>query len=402
MSKMTVEDIPFEGQRVLMRVDFNVPIKDGKVANDKRIRAALPTIRHILSKGGKLILMSHLGRPKGLRNPDMSLKPCADTLSQLLGQPVAFADDCVGAAAGQAVERLGSGQVLLLENLRFHSAETQNDEKFAKALAAFGDVYVNDAFGTAHRAHASTAGVTRYIQPAVAGFLIMKELDYLGGVLGAPQSPFVAILGGAKISGKIDVIQKLLPKVDRLLIGGGMAYTFLYAQGLVVGRSLLEMEKVDLAKALLDSADGKILLPVDCMASSDFDLSAGNAGTLKPMDVRRLASEDAGLDIGPQTISIFKSALATAQTIVWNGPMGVFEIEETASGTFEIARLLARLTDHGAKTVIGGGDSAAAAEKAAVADRISHISTGGGASLEFLEGKTLPGIASLSDRDAAP
>ncbi|MGD9368128.1 MAG: phosphoglycerate kinase [Desulfobacteraceae bacterium] len=398
MAKMTVEDVSFQDKRVLMRVDFNVPIKNGQVSNDKRIRAAVPTIRYILDKGGRLILMSHLGRPKGKPNPDMSLKPCAAVLSNLLGQSVAFANDCVGASAGAAVEQLGAGQVLLLENLRFHDAETRNDASFASTLASLGEVYVNDAFGTAHRAHASTEGVTRFIQPAVAGFLIMKELDYLGDLMQAPQKPFAAILGGAKISGKIDVIQQLLPKVDHLLIGGGMAYTFLHAQGLSVGRSLLETDRVEMAGTLLQSANGKIILPVDCMASSDFDLGAGRAGELKALDVNAIPAEAAGLDIGPETISIFKSVLAGAQTIVWNGPMGVFEIKETATGTFEIAKLLADLTDRGAKTVIGGGDSAAAAEKAGVAERISHISTGGGASLEFLEGKTMPGIASLSDR----
>lgn len=395
---MTVEDITIQDKRVLMRVDFNVPIKDGQVANDKRIRAALPSIRHILEKGGRLVLMSHLGRPKGKPNPDMSLKPCADALSRHLGQPVAFAQDCVGADVVTAVDQLQAGQVLLLENLRFHEAETNNEEAFAKELASVGDLYVNDAFGTAHRAHASTEGVTRFIQPAVAGFLIMKELDYLGGLLQAPEKPFVAILGGAKISGKIDVIQELLPKVDRLLIGGGMAYTFLKAQGLSVGRSLLEKDKVELAQKLLNSANGKLVLPVDCMCSSDFDLGASQAGELTTRDVQSIPDDAAGLDIGPQTISIFKSALKNALTIVWNGPMGVFEISETATGTFEIAKLLAQLSDTGAKTVIGGGDSAAAAEKAGVADRISHISTGGGASLEFLEGKRLPGIEALSNK----
>lgn len=398
MPKMTVEDMTFQGKRVLMRVDFNVPIKQGQVANDKRIRAALPSIRHILEKGGRLILMSHLGRPKGKPNPDMSLKPCADALSRHLGQPVAFVRDCVGADVAAAVDRLSSGQVLLLENLRFHGAETENEEAFAKALASVGDLYVNDAFGTAHRAHASTEGVTRFIQPAVAGFLIMKELDYLGGLLHAPDKPFVAILGGAKISGKIDVIQELLPKVDRLLIGGGMAYTFLKAQGLPVGRSLLEKDKIELAGRLLDGAKDKLVLPVDCMCSSDFDLGSGQAGELTLHGAQSIPGDKAGLDIGPQTIANFKSALENAKTIVWNGPMGVFEIPETATGTFEIAKLLARLSDTGAKTVIGGGDSAAAAEKAGVADRISHISTGGGASLEFLEGKRLPGIEALSNR----
>jgi phosphoglycerate kinase len=398
MQKMTVEDVVFRDKRVLMRVDFNVPIKNGAVANDKRIRAALPTMRHILDGGGRLILMSHLGRPKGQRHADMSLKPCVAVLSDLLGKEVAFAEDCIGDPASEAVARLESGQVLLLENLRFHPQETKNAEDFARSLASLGEIYVNDAFGTAHRAHASTAGITRFLQPAVAGFLIMKEIEYLGGILGAPARPFVAILGGAKISGKIDVLKELLPKVDRLLVGGGMAYTFLYAQGMSVGRSLLEKDKVDLAKELLAGAGGKILLPVDCMAGADFDLKAGRVGTIRPFAVDRMADDVAGLDIGPQTIAIFESALADARTIVWNGPMGVFEIPETSVGTFEMAKLLADLSDKGAKTVIGGGDSAAAAEKAGVADRISHISTGGGASLEFLEGKTLPGIASLSDK----
>jgi phosphoglycerate kinase len=398
MQRMTVEDVVFRDKRVLMRVDFNVPVKNGEVVNDKRIRAALPTIRHILDGGGKLILMSHLGRPKGERHSDMSLKPCIGVLADLIGQGVAFADDCIGDPALEAVTRLKSGQILLLENLRFHSQETQNEEAFAKSLASLGDIYVNDAFGTAHRAHASTAGITKFLQPAVAGFLIMKEIEYLGGILETPARPFVAILGGAKISGKIDVIQELLPKVDRLLVGGGMAYTFLYAQGTPVGHSLLENDKVDLAKRLLIDAGEKILLPVDCMAGSDYDLQAGRVGRIRPFGVDRIPDDVAGLDIGPDTITIFKSALADAQTIVWNGPMGVFEIPETAVGTFEIAKLLAELSDKGARTVIGGGDSAAAAEKAGVADRISHISTGGGASLEFLEGKTLPGIACLNEK----
>ncbi len=398
MHKKTVEDISVQGQQVLMRVDFNVPVKEGQVANDKRIRAALPTIRHILEQGGKLILMSHLGRPKGERQPEMSLEPCVSVLSRHLGRPVVFADDCIGAVAQKAVSQLAPGEVILLENLRFHAAETQNEPGFAEQLAALGQVYVNDAFGTAHRAHASTEGVTHFIQPAVAGFLMMKELDYLGGALRSPKKPFVAILGGAKISGKIDVIQNLLPKVDRLLIGGGMAYTFLYAKGFGIGRSLLEEDKVALAKKLLQTAGEKIVLPVDSMVSDNFDLGAGNIETMQTVDADAIASNSAGLDIGPASISRFEAVLAGAQTVVWNGPMGVFEIEASARGTFDIARLLAQLTDQGAITIIGGGDSAAAAEKAGVANRISHISTGGGASLEFLEGKVLPGVAALSDR----
>lgn len=398
MQKLTVEQIRVEGKRVLMRVDFNVPIKDRKVANDKRIRAALPTIRYILEQGGKLILMSHLGRPKGKRNAEMSLEPCVEVLSRHLGFPVSFVEDCVGESVMDAVKQMEPGQVLLLENLRFYDSETQNDRAFAKQLAELGQVYVNDAFGTAHRAHASTEGVTHFIDPAVAGYLMMKELEYLGGVLQSPKKPMVAILGGAKISGKIDVIQNLLPKVDRLLIGGGMAFTFLSAKGLNIGRSLLEKDRLQLAGELLAQAGNKLVLPTDCIVSDHFDVAAGKAGALKTVDKRHIPDNSAGLDIGPATIAKFGAVLSGAQTVVWNGPMGVFEIEATATGTFEIAKLLARLTDQGAVTIIGGGDSAAAAEKAGVADRISHISTGGGASLEFLEGKRLPGVEALNDR----
>jgi phosphoglycerate kinase len=398
MAKLSVKDVTLENQRVLMRVDFNVPLKDGVVANDKRIRAALPTVRYILEKGGKLVLMSHLGRPKGEHRPEMSLKPCAAALADHLGREVFFADDCVGEPALTAAGKLNPGEVLLLENLRFHEGETANDPDFARQLAAFGKVYVNDAFGTAHRAHASTEGVTHHIQPCAAGFLMMKELEYLGQALETPRRPFVAILGGAKISGKIDVIQKLLPKVDRLLIGGGMAFTFLYAQGMSIGKSLLEKDKVDLAEQLLTMGGDKIVLPVDCAASNRVDVKTGQVGNLEIVSVTGLGDNSIGLDIGPETIARYQAALADAKTIVWNGPMGVFEIESTARGTFAIARLLSRLTDQGAVTIIGGGDSAAAAEQAGVADHISHISTGGGASLEFMEGKTLPGIAALSDK----
>lgn len=398
MQKKTIDQIQVNAKQVLMRVDFNVPIQEGKVANDKRIRAALPTIRHILDGGGQLILMSHLGRPKGERNAAFSLEPCVEVLSRHLGQPVFFAQDCIGEAVGAAVRRLEAGQVLLLENLRFHAQETQNDDDFARHLAQWGDVYVNDAFGTAHRAHASTVGVARHIDPAVAGFLMMKELDYLGGVLQSPQRPLVAILGGAKISGKIDVIHNLLPKVDRLLIGGGMAFTFLSAKGLTIGRSLLEKDRLELAADLLAKAGDKIVLPVDCRVSTNFDMASGKVEPLETVDHLHIPENSIGLDIGPATLAEFGTVLSSARTVVWNGPMGVFEIEATAAGTFEIARLLARLTDQGAVTIIGGGDSAAAAEQAGVADRISHISTGGGASLEFLEGKRLPGVEALSDR----
>jgi phosphoglycerate kinase len=398
MPKMTVEDVDLKGQRVLMRVDFNVPLKDGRVASDKRIRASLPTIRYIVENGGRLILMSHMGRPKGERKAEFSLKPCADSLSVHLGQPVAFGADCVGEPAREAVEALGEGQVLLLENLRYHKGEEKNDPEFAGQLAQLGDVYINDAFGTAHRAHASTEGVTRLLQPCAAGYLMMKELECLGEVVQSPRHPFIAILGGAKISGKIDVIHNLLPKVDRLLIGGGMAFTFLHAMGVAVGRSLLEEDRIAMARQLLDVGRDKIVLPVDCRVSDCFDIGAGTVERLQTVDVADIPSGAAGLDIGPKTIDAFREALHAARTVVWNGPMGVFEIQETAQGTFTIARLLAQLTEQGAMTVVGGGDSAAAAEKAGVADHISHISTGGGASLEFLEGKVLPGVAALTDR----
>ncbi len=398
MSKMTVEDVAVQNKRVLMRVDFNVPIKGGKVANDKRIREALPTIRHIIKNGGRLVLMSHLGRPKGEKKAEFSLGPCAAALGELLGQPVTFVSDCIGDVARTAVGQLKAGQVLLLENLRFYKAEEKNDPAFAKQLAEWGDVYINDAFGTSHRAHASTEGVTHFIQPSVAGFLMTKELDYLGQVIQAPQHPFVAILGGAKISGKIDVIQNLLSKVDRLIIGGGMVFTFLRAKGLEVGRSLVEEDRIAMAKELLAAAGNKMLLPVDCQISSDYDIAAGRVAQLRTVRVEEIPADAAGLDIGPASIENFRGALTGARTIVWNGPMGVFEIQETAQGTFQMAQVLAQLTAQGAVTVIGGGDSAAAAEKAGVADRISHISTGGGASLEFLEGKILPGVAALTER----
>ena len=398
MKKLTVEDLDLHGKRVLMRVDFNVPLEDGKVANDKRIQAALPTIRYIVEKGGKLILMSHLGRPKGSRVSGMSLEPCVAVLSRLLGKDVAFVDDCIGEAVETAANGLNAGDVLLLENLRYYKEETDNDSGFAGKLAKLGDMYVNDAFGTAHRAHASTEGVTHFLDQCAAGYLMVKELDYLGRVMENPARPFVAILGGAKISGKIDVITNLLPKVDKVIIGGGMAYTFFKARGLEIGRSLLEADKVAYAKEILAQGGDKLVLPVDCMVTDFFDFNARKIGTLKEVSADAIPPDWESLDIGSKSIETFRSVLENAKTVIWNGPMGVFEIDETARGTYAIAELLAQVTAKGATTVIGGGDSASAVNKAGVADKVSHVSTGGGASLEFIEGKTLPGVAALTDK----
>jgi phosphoglycerate kinase len=398
MDKLTVEDLDLEGKRTLMRVDFNVPLESGKVANDKRIRAALPTIKYITNAGGKLILMSHLGRPKGKRVPEMSLAPCVTVLNALLGRKIKFVDDCIGETVETAIDDLSEGDILLLQNLRYYAEETNNDPDFAAKLARLGDVYVNDAFGTAHRAHASTEGVTHHISQCAAGFLMMKELDYLGGVMANPQRPFVAILGGAKISGKIDIISNLLPAVDNILIGGGMTYTFFKAQGKEIGNSLLEEDKIALAKELLAQGGEKIILPVDCMVSEVFDFDARQVGALKEVGADAIPKNEFSLDIGPNSIEKFRMIIVAAKTVIWNGPMGVFEIEETAKGTYAIANALAEATAKGATTVIGGGDSAAAINNAGVADKVSHVSTGGGASLEFMEGKVLPGVAVLTDR----
>jgi len=398
MKKLTVEDIDVKGQRVLMRVDFNVPLENGKVTNDQRIKAALPTIKHIVDGGGKLVLMSHLGRPKGKRLPDMSLKPCVKVLSDLLGQAVAFVDDCIGDAARAAVTHLEDGKVILLENLRYYNEETNNDPGFAAELAKLGDVFVNDAFGTAHRAHASTEGVTHYFDQCVAGYLMMKELDYLGKLMENPQSPFVAILGGAKISGKIDVITNLLPKVEKIIIGGGMIFTFYKAMGFEIGNSLLEEDKIEFAGDILKKGRDKIVLAVDCVISDALDIEALSVGELKVVDADAIPAGWVGLDIGRNSVDKFRSILQGAKTVVWNGPMGVSEIEAAAAGTYAIAEILAEVTAKGATTVIGGGDSASAVRKAGVADKVSHVSTGGGASLEFIEGKALPGVEALTDR----
>jgi phosphoglycerate kinase len=390
MNKKTVRDIEIKGKRVLMRVDFNVPLKDGVVADDRRIRAALPTIQYVLDQGASVVLMSHLGRPKGEPNPELRMDPVADRLAELLGRPVSKLDDCIGPEVESAVNTMQPGDVILLENTRFHPGEKKNDSRMAQELARLGDVYVNDAFGTAHRAHASTAGVAQHL-PAVAGFLMEKELNYLGKALAEPEPPFLAILGGAKISDKIGVIQNLLKKVDSLLIGGGMANTFFKAQGLDVAESLVEDEALETARELLESAGDRLVLPVDCVVADRFDADA----EAKTVPVDEVPHGWRILDIGPATVAHFSNRLAAAKTVVWNGPMGVFEFPRFAEGTFAIARALANL--EGATTIIGGGDSAAAVEQSGLADKMSHISTGGGASLEFLEGKELPGVAALLD-----
>lgn len=398
--KLFVEDLETAGKRVIVRVDFNVPLKDGKVESDKRLRESLPTIKYLRDKGAKVILMSHLGRPDGKRVADMSLRPVASALAALLKTPVAFAEDCIGALAEQAVGAMKPGDVLLLENLRFHPEEEENSPAFAKQLAALADVYVNDAFGSAHRAHASTEGITRFVAQAASGYLMQKELDYLGGALASPRRPFVAIIGGSKVSGKIDVIKHLLPQVDTLLIGGGMTYTFLKAQGLEVGKSIVENDKLELARSLLAEAGGKLVLGTDFVVTDKLDFKARTVGALKTVARDAIPPDWEAVDAGPQTVAAFTEILLRAKTIIWNGPVGVFEIDATAKGTMAIAEALARATAAGATTIIGGGDSASAIKKAGVADKVSHVSTGGGASLEFLEGKILPGVAALSNRSA--
>jgi phosphoglycerate kinase len=396
--KLFVEDLPVANKRVIVRVDFNVPLKDGKVESDKRLKESLPTIKYLREKNAKVILMSHLGRPDGKRVPDMSLRPVADALAALLGTPVAFADDCVGPSAEAAVAALAPGGVLLLENLRFHAAEEENDPAFAKQLAALADVYVNDAFGSAHRAHASTEGITKFVSQAASGFLMKKELDYLGDALTNPKRPFVAVIGGSKVSGKIDVIKNLLPRVDKLLIGGGMTYTFLKAQGLETGKSIVENDKIELAKSLMAEAGDKLVLGTEFVVTDKLDFKGRTVGALKTVAKNAIPADWEAVDAGPATVEAFTKILLGAKTIVWNGPVGVFEIDATAKGTIAIAEALAKATAAGATTIIGGGDSASAVKKAGVASKVSHVSTGGGASLEYLEGKVLPGVAALTNK----
>lgn len=397
MKKLSIDKIDVKGKRVLVRVDFNVPLNENlEITDDIRITAALPTIKKLIGDGGKVILMSHLGRPKGQPNPKYSLKPAAVRLGQLLDSDVKFAPDCIGEAVKNIVNSMKEGEVLLLENLRYHAEEEKNDPEFAKQLAELGDVYVNDAFGSAHRAHASTEGVTKFIKVCAAGYLMQKELDYLGEAVANPKRPFTAILGGSKISGKIDVIENLLPKVDYLLIGGGMAYTFYKAKGYEIGTSLLEAEKIDLAKEVMgkfEKSNAKVFLPKDNVVAPEFK----NESPSEVVPSDKIPADKMGLDIGPATIEEFKKVVLESKTVIWNGPMGVFEFDNFAKGTDAIATALAEATANGAITVIGGGDSAAAIKKAGLDDKVTHVSTGGGASLEYLEGKLLPGVEALND-----
>ena len=397
MNKKTIRDVNVEGKRVFVRCDFNVPLdENGKITDENRIQGALPTIKYLLDHGAKVVLASHLGRPKNGPEAKFSLKPVAERLNQLLGGKVTMANDVIGEDAQKKVAALKNGEAVLLENVRFHKEEEKNDPEFAKKLASFADIFVNDAFGTAHRAHASTEGISHFVKTSVAGFLIEKELEVMGGALADPKRPFVAILGGAKVSDKIGVISNLLEKVDKLLIGGAMAYTFIVAKGGKVGMSKLEADKVDLAKELLEKAKAKgveLYLPVDTVIAQEFKADAES----KVCETMAIPDGWEGLDIGPKTAELFASVIKTAKTVIWNGPMGVFEFPKFAVGTKAVAQALADNPE--AITIIGGGDSAAAIEQLGYADKVTHISTGGGASLEFLEGKVLPGIACLNDKD---
>ena len=400
LNKKTVDDINVKGQKVLVRCDFNVPLKNGVITDENRIIAALPTIKKLISDGGRVILCSHLGKPKGEPKPELSLAPVAKRLSELLGKEVVFAadDNVVGENAKAAVAAMNDGDVVLLQNTRYRAAETKNGEEFSKELGSLADIFVNDAFGTAHRAHCSTVGVVSYVKEAVAGYLIGKELKYLGDAVENPVRPFVTILGGAKVADKLSVIENLLNKADTLIIGGGMAYTFLAAKGYGVGKSLLDTEKIDYCRDMLKKADEKgvkILLPVDCNIADHFPDPIDAPIEVKTVDADKIPADYEGLDIGPKTSELFANEVKNAKTVVWNGPMGVFENPTLAAGTIAVAKSLAE-TD--AVTIIGGGDSAAAVNTLGYGDKMTHISTGGGASLEFLEGKELPGIAALNDK----
>ena len=398
MNKLTIQDLDLRGKRVFIRVDFNVPLKDGAVTDDTRIRETLPTLKLAIEKGGRLVLASHLGRPKGGPDAKYSLKPAAKKLEELLGKPVAFASDCVGPDAEAQSKALQDGDVLVLENVRFHPEEEKNDEVFSKQLAALCDgVFVCDAFGSAHRAHASVVGITKFVKQAAAGLLMEKEIAYIGKAISNPTRPFVAILGGAKVSDKIEVVENLMKIADAMLIGGGMAYTFLKAQGLSIGKSLVEQDKIDLAKKIMAHAkqkNFKLLLPVDHVVAPEFKADAPST----IVDAGTTPDGQMGLDIGPKTIEMYKAEIAKAKTIVWNGPMGVFEMPAFAKGTLEIAKAVAAATTAGATSIAGGGDSVAAVHQSGVAKQISHISTGGGASLEYLGGRKLPGVEALTNK----
>jgi phosphoglycerate kinase len=398
MDKLTIKDLDLRGKRVFLRVDFNVPLKDGVVTDDTRIRETLPTLKLAIEKGGRLLLASHLGRPKGGPDPKYSLRPAAKKLEELLGKPVAFGSDCVGPGVEGQSKALRDGEVLVLENVRFHPEEEKNDENFSKQLAALCDgLFVCDAFGSAHRAHASVVGITKFVEKSAAGLLVEKELAYLGKAVTNPARPFVGILGGAKVSDKIEVVENLMKIADALLIGGGMAYTFLKSQGLPIGKSLVENDKLDLAKKILADAKAagrKLLLPVDHVTAPEFKADA----PAKTGDVSSTPDDRMGLDIGPKTVAAYAAEIANAKTIVWNGPMGVFEMPAFAKGTLDVAKAVAAATDAGATSIVGGGDSVAAVHQSGVAGRISHISTGGGASLEFLGGSKLPGVEALTNR----
>jgi phosphoglycerate kinase len=403
--KKTIQDMEVKGKKVLVRVDYNVPLDDKQqVTNDKRIVASFPSLQYLLDRNASIILMSHLGRPKGKVVPSMSLKPVAQRLSELLKRPVIMAPDCVGPSVQKMARALKPGEILLLENLRFHPEEEKNDLNFAKELASLGDVFVQDAFGTVHRAHASTAGIVQYVKDAGAGFLVEKELKFLGEALDKPVRPFLAILGGAKVSDKIEVIENLLSKVDSLVIGGAMAYTFLKAQNVETGNSLVEADKVDLAKKLMEKANRKnikIFIPIDHIVVDKINFAEKKIETgaiVKETEGADIPAGFIGVDVGPMTVKRIAPVILEAKTIVWNGPLGVFEIDQFSHGTVEIAKLVAQASEKGATSVVGGGDSIAAVKKAGVEKKISHISTGGGASLEFLEGKVLPGIAALPDK----
>ncbi len=398
MSKLSIRDLELSGKRVFIRVDFNVPLEGGKVGDDTRIRETLPTLQLAITKGARVVLASHLGRPKGKPDPKYSLRPVAAHLAGLLGKPVAFAEDCVGAAAEEKSRAMKNGEVLLLENVRYHKEEEANDEGFSRQLAALCDgLFVLDAFGSAHRAHASVVGITKFVQKSAAGLLMERELNFLGKAISNPERPFVAVLGGAKVSDKIEVVENLMRIADAMLIGGGMAYTFLKAQGLPVGNSLVEADKLDLAKRLISDArqrNFRLVLPVDHVIGAEFKADTET----RVVAIARTPDGWMGLDIGPETVARFTDELLSAKTIVWNGPMGVFEFPAFAKGTVAVASAVAQATSAGATSIIGGGDSVAAVHQAGVADKISHISTGGGASLEFLGGRKLPGVEALTDR----